>query len=490
MGFDLFKTIGGVASGVGNTVHTFANNAASVAGHAVGVLPPNEKVTGVDWRGIDNVTNSIGDTVRKVPVVGPLFHGLLGLATQPFSISENILKGERVDHVAVDALKQRVGDIREIAPYAQTVIALVPGVGPVASSAIGAGLALAQGLPVDEVAAAAIAGALPGGAIALAAYNVGRTALVQHKLGNVASLVSSIGQAAGIPIPPVASATLTGGLNVLQNMVNGQKPDAALLQAALKAAPDLARNVDLSSVIGQQNIADALVARGQSLIPSLSESQRTAIKDALHIGIAVQHAQNLQALTKRAVATGAPLQRLLQVGQAEAARDPVVRAARTALQGKGTTGFDVGAGAMAHKMTPFQVAAVRAPLKAADAHGFDAAAALRVGRVTRPSPPAPPEVQAGHAMVHGARTASPEKRAAIAATVAGTPSMAAGGRLALAEIAKANREWLIDGGLVGAGLVVGAFGGGLPWAAVGAITGGVAAIIHRNAKWLAHAVGR
>ncbi|MFI5300576.1 MAG: hypothetical protein ACHREM_21025 [Polyangiales bacterium] len=479
MGFNLFKSIGDVASGVGGTVHSFANNVSTVAGHAVGVLPKNEKVTGVDWRGIDNVTNSIGDAVKKVPVVGPLFHGLLGVATQPFSISENILKGERIDHVAVDALKQRIGDIREIAPYAQTVIALVPGVGPVASSAIGAGLALAQGLPADEVLAATIAGALPGGAIALAAYKVGRTALVQHKLGNVASLVTSIGSAAGIPIPPAANAALTGGLNALTSMVNGQKPDAALLQAALRAAPDLARGIDLSTALGQQNIADALVARGQSLIPSLSQSQRDAIKNALHIGLAFQHAQNLQALVKKSVGTGAPLQHLLQVGQS--VNDAVTQAARDSLQGRGVTGFNVATGLTAHRTTPLVVNETRKPLPPEDKHGFDVAAALRVGRVTRPAPPgAPAAVQAGHAITHGARTASPDRRVAIARTVASTPGTAAGGKLASIEISKANREWLIDGGLVSVGLVIGAVSGGLTWAAVGAITGGVAAVIHRN----------
>ena len=219
MGFDLFKSVGKVASDVGGTVHSFANDVATVAGHATNTLPKNEKVTGVDWRGIDNVTSSIGNAVKKVPVIGPLFHGLLGVATEPFAVSEDILKGNRVDHVVVDEFRRRIGNIREIAPYAQTVIALVPGVGPVASSAIGAGLALAQGLPADEVLAATVAGAIPGGAVALAAYNVGRTALVQHKLG-VASLVSNIGQAAGIPIPPAANDALTGGLNVLQSMSN------------------------------------------------------------------------------------------------------------------------------------------------------------------------------------------------------------------------------------------------------------------------------
>src|ERR1700677_384599 len=118
-------------------VSAFINNVASAAGHAVGVLPKNERITGVDWKGIDNVTNSIGRLVQKVPVVGPLFHGLLGIAAEPFAIGEDILKGDRIDHVVVNEFRRRIGSIREIAPYAQTVIAFVPAVGPLAPSAIG-----------------------------------------------------------------------------------------------------------------------------------------------------------------------------------------------------------------------------------------------------------------------------------------------------------------------------------------------------------------
>lgn len=479
MGFNLFKAVGGAVSGVAGDIHTFTNNVATVAGHAVGVLPKGQHVTGVDWRGIDNVTNSIGDAVKKIPVVGPLFHGLLGIQTQPFSIAENILKGQRIDHVAVGAFRQRIGDVREVAPYAQTVIAFVPGVGPAASSAIGAGLAIAAGMPADEVAMAAVAGAIPGGAIAQAAYKVGRTALVNKKVGGVADLVYSIGSAAGVQIPPAATAALTGGLNALQSMANGTKPDQALMASALKAVPGLAKGVDLNSVPGLQSIADKLVAQGQSMIPGLSVSQQAALKNGLHTGIAMQHAQNLQALASKAIGTGGPLQHLLQTGQAKAV-DAVTQAAKAALNGKGVQGFDVGNGLMSKKVTPFTVAAVKAPLGPDDKHGFDVAAALQIGRVTTTAPDAAPAVQAGHAIIHGARTASPATRERIAGTMEATPGTSQGAALALLQIAKANRQWLIDAGIVGGGLALGGWVGGLAWSLLGAAAGGLAIIAMKH----------
>lgn len=472
MGINFLAPLGAVAK--------FVNAAATTAGHATGTLPKNKHITGVDWGGLDNVTKSIGDTVKKVPVVGPLFHGMLGIETQPFSIAENILKGQRIDHVAVGAFRQRIGDVREVAPYAQTVIAFVPAVGPAASAAIGAGLAIAAGRPADEVAMAAVAGAIPGGAIAQAAYNVGRTALVQHKLGGVSNLVSAIGTAAGVTIPPAANTALTGGLNALQAVANGKKPDQALLQSALAAAPGLAKNIDLSSVAGLQNVADKLVAQGQSMIPNLNAAQRASIKNALHTGIAMQHAQNLQNATTRAVSTGRPLQLLLQAGQ-KAGVDPVIQAARTALQGKGVVGYDVGTGLMGHQTTPFEVSTVRSPLNAADQHGFDAAAALQIGRVTTPPPVGHPATQAGHAIMHGARTAAADRQVALAGTAAHTSAGAAGAQIAVDQIRAATdrRELWLDMGIVGGAVLVGSLGG-LPWALVGLMVGGGVDLFRRS----------
>jgi hypothetical protein len=416
-------------------VSAFINNAATTAGHAVGVLPKNEKITGVDWKGIDNVTNSIGRTIQGIPIVGPLLHAVLGISVEPFAISEDILKGDRIDHVVVQEFRRHIGNIREIAPYAQTVISFVPAVGPAASAAIGAGLAISEGLPADEVAMAAVAGAIPGGALAQAAYKVGRAAIVNKRVGGVADLVSAIGTAAGVQIPPAASTALRGGLNALQAMANGTKPDAALVQSAIQAAPGVVKNMDLSSVPGLQSAADGLISKAQDMIPSLSKSQRDALKNALHTGIAMQHAQNLQHMIAGGLSTGKPFSKLAAIGANVASRDPVVKAARSSLQGNAASGFDVGTGVMQHVTTPFQAAAVRDNLPASQQHGFDTAAALHIGRVLSSSPQGSAHEKAGAALVHGMRaSADPHKRVALMNTATKHPDGRKGAAKAADEI--------------------------------------------------------
>lgn len=91
-------------------------------------------------------------------------------ATAPLRYAKAVAEGQRLDKVAINALKDQVRIAKEAAPYAQTVISLVPGVGTGVSAAIGAGLALAEGKGIDEAAKAAIKSALPGGPAAAAAF--------------------------------------------------------------------------------------------------------------------------------------------------------------------------------------------------------------------------------------------------------------------------------------------------------------------------------
>ena len=432
---------------MGFNLGKFIKDAASTAGHALGA-PAGLMVKG---------TEAISKVASKIPVLGPMFHAILGIADEPFALSKSILDGERIDKAFVSSFKRQLADIKEVAPYAQAVVSFIPGLGTVASMAIGAGLAIASGRPIDEIAIAAVAGAIPGGPIVKAAYDVGRTAIVSHKVGNIGSLISAVGTAVGVPIPPEASAALTGGLNTLGAMANGVKPDKALIQSALNAVPGIAKNVNLDTITqkGMLDAADDMIAKGQELIPNLSADQKKAMKAALHAGMAMQHAQNLQGAQHAAVSTGAPIQRLAQVGQAKMATDTIIQAARASLKGLGLHGFDVGVGTMHHESTPFQVGLVRSKLSPADQHGFDVAAALHIGRVVAPPAPAAPAafgadgtlaaipvttgstpgVQAGYAITQGlASSDDPNHRAALIATAASTPEGRHGASHAASEI--------------------------------------------------------
>jgi len=115
--------------------------------------------------------SDVGHAISSIPVVGDLAHIVGEAAVAPLNLAKNIATGERLDHALVGALKDQVKIVKDVAPYAQTVVSLVPGIGTGVAAAIGAGAALAEGKSIDEAAKAAIRGAIPGGPIAAAGFD-------------------------------------------------------------------------------------------------------------------------------------------------------------------------------------------------------------------------------------------------------------------------------------------------------------------------------
>jgi hypothetical protein len=433
---------------MGFNLGDFFNNIGTAAGHALGVLPKDKHITGVDWHGIDNFTSSIGHALSSVPVVGGLLKGVADIATTPFSFAEDILKGERIDHVLVDQFNRQVGAIKGVAPFAQAVVSFVPGVGTAVSAAIGAGLALANGRPIDEAIASAVSGAIPGGPLAGAAYKIGEEAMTGRlSAGDAgAAALDALSAATGMPVPPAAERAITGGLTALQAAANGKRPDAAVMQAAIgvltgpaqSAAADAFKKGDLKTV------ADKLVDSGESLM-RLQDSAKKQFHGALQTGVAMQHAINLQSLTRKGITDGT-LSRLAGIGRRHAAHDPPAAIVRRALH-TGQDGFDTGLGMMAHAVTPYQAHAVRSKLGHADAHGFDMAAAYYTGRTLqhRSARPLPPYVVAGHALVHGMRASGDAAhRESIARTAGHDPDLQRGAHAAASAAShlarRGNRE--------------------------------------------------
>ncbi len=123
-----------------------------------------------------SATHAVGGALSHVPIVGGGLHGVFELTIgAPFEVADAVASGKRIDRVAFDHLKRTVADVKEIAPYVQTVISFVPGVGPGISGAIAGGLALASGAKITDAVMAAAKGALPGGALAQSAFDVGRS---------------------------------------------------------------------------------------------------------------------------------------------------------------------------------------------------------------------------------------------------------------------------------------------------------------------------
>ncbi len=166
---------------------------------------------------------------KHIPLVRDVHSAVTNLQKLPLTAARDVLSGKRLDRVAVGQFKSALASAKTIAPYAQTVIALVPGVGAGLAGAIGAGLALAEGKSITDALIAAARGALPGGALAAAAFDVA-AAVAQGKPIEQAAL-------AALPIDDKAKRLLVEGAKAARGLASGKRVDAVLLDTALKALP-------------------------------------------------------------------------------------------------------------------------------------------------------------------------------------------------------------------------------------------------------------
>lgn len=224
---------------------SIAHAAKSVA-HAV----TSNAVTRAAGKVAATAANYAAHAANTIPVVGPVAASVTRLMTAPLNVAEALAKGGRIDRVAMNSLAQQIKDVRTVAPYAQTVLSVVPGVGTGLSAAIGAGLALANGQNITDAVLAGVRGALPGGALAQAAFDVAH------------------GVMAGQPITAIAVNALPG--------LSAQQKDALMHGVAL--AKDLAAG---------KNVSQAVVDAATSSLPP-------DVRKAVQIGAALAHAKNLQ----------------------------------------------------------------------------------------------------------------------------------------------------------------------------------------------------
>ena len=108
--------------------------------------------------------------IAKIPILGPV----ITAAASPITAVAHLAEGQRIDQALLDAAKSQLGAVRAVAPYAATVVSLVPGLGTGIAAVIGAGAALAEGKPIDAALENAIASAIPGGAIATTGFELAK----------------------------------------------------------------------------------------------------------------------------------------------------------------------------------------------------------------------------------------------------------------------------------------------------------------------------
>jgi hypothetical protein len=202
--------------------------------------------------GVTHAVASGGRLLGHVPIVGSGLRGAFNLTVgAPFAVAEKVVSGQRLDKVALSSLKEGVANVRAVAPYAQTVISFVPGIGQGVAGAIGASLALASGMPITQAVLEGVKGALPGGALAKAAFDVGEAAIQGRPIDQIAL--------AALPLTPQQKDIVTRGLATAKALAHGQRVDQALLNQAMTLLPETARKaVQIGMALGHGQVLQAM----------------------------------------------------------------------------------------------------------------------------------------------------------------------------------------------------------------------------------------
>lgn len=202
------KAVGKAAKGVGKGV----SSAAKVAGSVVSA-PVN--------------------LAKHIPVVGGAISAAANVIASPVNMAVAVASGQRIDKAVMGQLKSQLADIKTLAPYAQTVVSVVPGVGPGISGGIAAGLALASGKTINQAMVDAVKASIPGGPLAQAAFAAVEAAASGKALDKIAI--------AALPISPQAKQAIQTSIVAVRALAAGQRVDTTIVDAALQAVPETYR---------------------------------------------------------------------------------------------------------------------------------------------------------------------------------------------------------------------------------------------------------
>jgi hypothetical protein len=361
------------------------------------------KGVGKGVKGVGKLGRTIGKTLGKVPVVGAGLKGVFNLTVNgPFQIASDVASGVRLDRVAMGTLKRELQNVKDVAPYAQTIISVVPGVGQGISAGLSAGLALASGQPISAAITAAIKGAIPGGALAKSAFDIGQAA-VQGK--PITSIIM-----AGIPLDAQQKKALAIGLDAAGRIAKGQRVDKALLAQADNALKLLPVN----------------------------------LSKGLTLGMATAQGQQLQAIAMKAV-NPATLNKLKAGGLNLIKTSPILSAAGKVLTKPAEkAGFSVGIAMMGHVIRPIDAIAIRTRLNPIQRKGFDMAVAVKVGMIeskfSTPKTIVNPAQALGFYTTKGLTGTANTKHIIQAVAHPKSPT-SQGATVALKAIQVANRPW-------------------------------------------------
>jgi hypothetical protein len=201
-----------------------------------------------------SAVKTVANTIKKIPVLGTIAGAAASLALLPAAAASQLLQGKRIDRIAIDQFKGAVKNVKTLAPYVQTVVSFVPGVGSGISAGLGGALALAEGQSITQAVEAAVKSAIPGGPAAQAAFSVASGVMQGKPIDQIAINA--------LPIGKTEKDLLRRGLTVAKDLAAGKRVDQVLLDQALKQLPpQLQKAVQVGTAIGHaKNLQGALGA--------------------------------------------------------------------------------------------------------------------------------------------------------------------------------------------------------------------------------------
>jgi hypothetical protein len=273
-------TISGLFSGIAHAVSSVAHG---ITHNAITKAAGSVVSTAVRTVEHNPITNAAGSVLSHIPVAGTLVKSVANLVATPLNVADQLAKGGRIDKVAMGNLKNALASVKQVAPYAQLVLAAVPGVGTGLSGAIGAGLALASGQNISDALIAGVRGALPGGPLAAAAFDVAHAAMQGKPITQIALNA--------LPISPAQKSALVQGVQLARDLANGKNVAQSAVDAATHALPaDLQKAVQIGAALAH---AKSL----QSAVGTLASA--AVLTNQVQNGVAA--AQQIKALGSRAV---------------------------------------------------------------------------------------------------------------------------------------------------------------------------------------------
>jgi hypothetical protein len=248
--------------------------AKAIAKVAKGAVKSAGKVVGDVVHTANQAARLVTSPLNSVPILGDINKTILNAdpAVAISNLANSIIAGERIDKAFLEAGKNQLKAIKEIAPYAQFVASFVPGVGTGVAAALAAGVALSEGRTITDAVLDAAVNAIPGGPLAKGAA---RTAIA---LGKGQSIDAAAMQLAKTQLPPAAYTAL----ETARKVARGTDPKLAIMRAVRShLPPDQQKALDIGLALAQgRNIQSKVLAGIVRAPPRLATIGAVALKKA------------------------------------------------------------------------------------------------------------------------------------------------------------------------------------------------------------------